>query len=182
MANFGNRQSGYFSNLKGGGAIAGAPYGSFFDTTIQTATLANTAYAMQLNTSDSPSNSGIVVINDAFAKPTCIQVSQTGVYNIQFSAQFYRTNSGTDVLDIWLRKNGIDIPATNTQFVMSGSVVASQIVTAWNFFVNAVANDYYQLMWATPDTHVELLYAPAQTSPFAHPSIPSVILTMNRVS
>jgi len=37
-------------------------------------------------------------------------------------------------------------------------------------------------MWSTPDTHVRLLYEAAQTSPFAHPIIPSVILTVTQQS
>jgi hypothetical protein len=150
-------------------------YGAFFDLTTQTAAAINTPYAMKLNNT-SLSNGVSIVSNSR------ITIANTGVYNIQFSAQFYRTNSGTDVLDIWLRKNGVDVADSNTQFVMSGGVVASQVVPAWNFVVSAVSGDYYELMWATPDTHIELLYAPAQTSPFNHPAIPSVILTVTQQS
>jgi hypothetical protein len=37
-------------------------------------------------------------------------------------------------------------------------------------------------MWSTPDTHVRLLYEAAQTIPFAHPIIPSTILTVTQQS
>jgi hypothetical protein len=37
-------------------------------------------------------------------------------------------------------------------------------------------------MWSTPDTHVRLLYETAQTSPFTHPLIPSLILTVTQQS
>jgi len=36
-------------------------------------------------------------------------------------------------------------------------------------------------MWATPDTHIEILAQVAQTTPFVHPAIPSVILTVAQV-
>ena len=64
---------------------------------------------------------------------------------------------------------------------MTGGSTASQIVPAWNFVVNATAGDYYELMWATPDTHIEILAQVAQTTPFVHPAIPSVILTVAQV-
>ena len=150
-------------------------YGAFYDLTTQTAAAINTPYAMKFSNTDL--SNGVSIVSNSR-----ITIANTGVYNIQFSAQFYRTNGGTDVVDIWIRKNGIDVPATDTQFVMSGSALASQVVPAWNFVVNAVGGDYYELMWATPDTHIELLYAPAQTSPFSHPAIPSVILTVTQQS
>ena len=150
-------------------------YGSFYDLTNQTATTINTPYAIKL--SNTSLSNGISIVNNSR-----ITISNTGIYNIQFSAQFYRTNTGTDVIDIWLRKNGVDVPDTNTQVVMTGGIIASQIVPAWNFVVNAIGGDYFELMWATPDTHVELLYSPSQSTPFIRPAIPSVILTVTQQS
>lgn len=180
MARFGLNNIGFFGGLSGGSAISGTPYGSFYDTTIQSALLIDTAYAMKLNTSDSPSTSGVIVTNDALGNPTQLKVSQTGVYNLQFSVQILRTQGGTTkVVDIWLRKNGNtgNIPNTNT----SVSVIANSnfLVPAWNFFISLQANDFLQLMWATNDTDIILNYAIATS---LHPATPSLILTMNRIS
>lgn len=180
MARFGCNDIGFFGNLSGGSAITGTPYGSFYDTTIQSATLPNTAYAMKLNSSDSPYTSGVVITNNAQGNPTRILVKQTGIYNLQFSAQLQRS-SGTNsqVVDIWLRKNDNtgDLANTNTHVEMQGTL--NYLVTAWNFFVSLNANDFVELMWATTSTTIQLYYD-APSSP--HPATPSLIVTMNKVS
>jgi hypothetical protein len=154
-------------------------YGAFQDNTIQTAAAINTPYAMKFGVTDL--NNQVTIVSDG-SNLTKITIANTGVYNIQFSAQFDRTNSGTDVVDIWLRKNGVDVAGSGGKIVMSGGATASQIIAAWNYVLDVTAGDYYQLMWSTPDTHVRLLYEAAQTSPFAHPIIPSVILTVTQQS
>jgi hypothetical protein len=170
------------TGLKWGTNTAVTPtgyYGAFEDNTIQTAAAINTPYAMKFGITDL--NNGVTIVSDG-SNLTRITIANTGVYNIQFSAQFDRTNSGTDSIDIWLRKNGVDVPGSGGKIVMTGGATASQTIAAWNYVLNAVSGDYYQLMWSTPDTHVRLLYEAAQTSPFAHPTIPSVILTVTQQS
>ena len=148
--------------------------GLFHDNTTQTAALANTAYAMTLGETDI--SRGITIVDT-----TKITVSRAGVYNIQFSVQLDRTNSGTDVVDIWFRKNGVDVSDSNTKVTISGSANACKTVAAWNFFAEANAGDYFQVMWNTPDTRVNLHYNAAGTSP-TRPTTPSVIVTVNEVA
>jgi hypothetical protein len=100
------------------------------------------------------------------------------VYNIQFSAQLDKTDSGDDVVDIWLCKNGSPVANSNTQTTLTGN--NGKHVAAWNFFVNAAAADYYELCWSSPDAAVFLNYVAAASSP-TRPAIPSVILTVNKV-
>jgi len=152
-------------------------YGAFEDNTTQTAAAINTPYAMNIGITDL--SNGITIVSDG-SNLTRITIANTGVYNIQFSAQFDRTNSGTDSVDIWLRKNGVDVPGSGGRIVLAGNAASSAIIASWNYVLNTVGGDYYQLMWSTPDTHVRLLYEAAQTSPFAHPIIPSVILTVTQ--
>jgi len=152
-------------------------YGAFQDNTIQTAAAINTPYAMRFGITDL-SNTITIVSDGSYL--TRITIANTGVYNIQFSAQFDRTNSGTDTVDIWLRKNGVDVPGSGGKIVLTGGVIASAIIAAWNYVLDVVAGDYYQIMWSTPDTHVRLLYEAAQTTPFTHPLIPSTILTVTQ--
>lgn len=170
------------TGLKWGSNTAATPtgyYGAFEDNTIQTAVAINTPYAMKFGITDL--SNGVTIVSDG-SNLTRVTIANTGIYNIQFSAQFDRTNSGTDSVDIWLRKNGVDVPGSGGKIVLSGSATASQIIATWNYVLNVVGGDYYQLMWSTPDTHVRLLYEAAQTSPFAHPIIPSVILTVTQQS
>ena len=170
------------TGLKWGTNTAATPlgyYGAFQDNTTQTATTINTPYAMKFGITDL--SNGITIVSDG-SNLTRITIANTGIYNIQFSAQFDRTNSGTDAVDIWLRKNGVDVPGSGGRIILTGGAAASETLAAWNYVLDIVAGDYYQLMWSTPDTHVRLLSEPAQTIPFAHPIIPSTILTVTQQS
>jgi hypothetical protein len=144
-------------------------YGSFYDTTTQTAAVGNTAYAMTFNSTDFAN--GVTMANSSH-----ITMQHPGIYNIQFSAQLDKTTASKSTVDIWLRKNGSDVDATNTAVTIAGS--SAKVVAAWNFFTNAAANDYYQLMWSTDDTDTRILYAAANG---VHPSTPSIILTVNKI-
>jgi hypothetical protein len=109
-----------------------------------------------------------------------------GVFNIQFSFQFRNLSSSDQDVYVWFRKNGQtssdDIPNSNTLVSVPakhGSGTPGHTVAAWNFFVQATANDYYQIVWATSDkTNVSMEYIPP--TPFG-PGSPSSILTVNKV-
>ena len=148
--------------------------GLFHHNATQIAASANTAYAMSLGETDISRGISIVDTNK-------ITVDRAGIYNIQFSTQLDRSNSGNDVVDIWFRKNGVNVPDSNTKVTISGGANASKLVAAWNFFVEANAGDYFQIMWNTPDTNVRLHYDAAGTSP-TRPITPSVIVTVNEVA
>ena len=151
-------------------------YGAFQDTTTQTAASINTAYAVKLNTTDL--TNGVTVVNDGSSNPTRITLVNTGIYNIQFSLQLEKTGgSGNMIVDIWIRKNGVDIPSTTGKVVLTGSANASPIIAAWNYVLDLTAGDYVQLMWSTSNTNVEIVAA-AAASP--HPAIPSAILTVTQ--
>ena len=142
-------------------------YGSFYDTTTQTAALANTAYAMTFNTTDL--SAGVYI-----GSPTSrVYVDRPGVYNIQFSAQLDNTSGGDHLVWIWLRVNGTDVANTASEVRLKGN--DAELVAAWNFLYNFKADDYFQLMWAVENTGVRIK-AVAATAPV--PAIPSVILTV----
>jgi hypothetical protein len=107
---------------------------------------------------------------------TYIKTENAGIYNLQFSAQVEKTDSGTDEIDIWLRKNGIDLIDTATKITLTNN--NTKVVAAWNWFVQSATNDYYQIIWSSADTGMRLF---AEASSSAHPGIPSVIATANRV-
>jgi hypothetical protein len=107
-----------------------------------------------------------------------ITFANAGTYNIQFSAQLDRTNTGTDTVDIWLRLNGTDVVESTGSIGMDGGAAASRRVPSWNYVLTVNAGDYLQVMWAATDTHIRLLSAPASAP---YPAIPSVILTATQV-
>jgi len=157
----------------GSGNTATGSYGSFYSTQTQT-NVASTARSMSLNVTDI--TNGVSISGSTNPFNTYIKVQNPGVYDIQFSAQVDKTDSGTDEIWIWIRKNGTDISdsATSIQLVGNGA----HYVAAWNFFVNAAANDYFQLMWYSTDANVRLH---AESAFGVVPGIPSLIVTANRV-
>jgi hypothetical protein len=163
------------SSTAGGGGFntATGSYGSFYDTTTQT-NVAGTARSMSLNTTDI--TNGVSVSGSTNPFNTYIKVANAGVYDIQFSAQVDKTDSGTDEIWIWIRKNGSNLTYTATSVQLQGN--GAHYVAAWNFFVNAAAGDYFQLMWYSPDANVRLHAEPAFG---VVPGIPSLIVTANRV-
>jgi len=149
-------------------------YGSFYDTTTQTNPVANVARSMSLNSTDI--SNGVSVSGSTNPFNTYIKTENAGIYNIQFSAQVEKTDSGTDEIDIWLRKNGIDLTDSATKLTLSGN--GTKVVAAWNWFALSAANDYYQIIWSSADTSMRLYAEPLSG---IHPGIPSVIVTANRV-
>jgi hypothetical protein len=149
-------------------------FGSFYDTTTQTASGDNIPTPMKYNMTDV--SNGVSIIND-----TKITVAQTGYYNIQFSAQLDRVSgSGVVAIDIWLRKNGFDVPHSNTKVTMMGNANQSKIVAAWNFIVQLNAGENAELVWLTPTTNIKIVAEPANLV-IPYPEIPSVILTVIKI-
>ena len=143
-------------------------YGTFFDTTDQTAAATNTAYAITFDNTDL--SAGVYR-----GTPTSrIYVDRPGAYNFQFSLQLESTNASSKQVYIWARVNGTDVPDSATKITMKGAGEA--YVAAWNFVLRMNTGDYFQLMWATSDTTVQLTADPATA--FC-PAIPSVILTVS---
>lgn len=142
-------------------------YGSFYDTTTQTAAAINTAYAMTFDTTD-------LSIGVTRGSPTSrIYVDRPNVYNIQFSAQLDKTAGGVGLIYIWLRKNGANVTNSTTQVRIQGN--NAETVAAWNFLLQMNAGDYFELMWEVDDTSVQIL---SEIASAVHPAIPSIILTV----
>jgi hypothetical protein len=142
-------------------------YGSFYDTTTQTAAAINVAYPMTFNTTDL--SFGVTI-----GSPTSrIFVDRPNIYNVQFSAQLDKTAGGVALVWVWLRKNGTNVPDSAGQIRIQGN--NAETLAAWNYIIQLNAGDYIELMWEVSDTSVELL---AEVASAVHPSIPSVILTV----
>ena len=146
-------------------------YLAAYDTTDQTNAGATSVNKITYNTTDL--SSGISI-----ASSSRITMANAGIYNIQFSAQFAKTDGGDDVVDLWLCKNGNNVANSNTEVTIHGN--NGNFLAAWNFVVQASAGDYYELCWSSADTDVRIDYRAAATSP-TRPAIPSVILTVTQV-
>ena len=160
-----------------GGRFINMPYGAFQDSTDQTAANTTTAYAITFDTTDF--NNGVTLSNSSR-----LNVSQAGIYNIQFSVQLVNTTNASVDVDIWFRKNGTNIDKSNSRFGLAPRKSAGDpfhLIGAMNFFVSLDTNDYVELMWRTSDVGAYIEHYAASSTP-TRPSIPSVIATVTFVS
>lgn len=151
----------------------GAPISSVLGTTAATAT------PMYLNTTDF--DSGVTIQGSSFTSRITIQYA--GVYNIQFSAQLSNSASADDNVTIWLRQNGVDVPASAGVTSVPGKhgSISGAIISSWNVYISANANDYIELYWATDGGTSVVATYPAGTTP-VHPISPALIVTAAFVS
>lgn len=160
-----------------GGRFINMPYGAFQDSTDQTAANTTTAYAITFDTTDF--NNGVTLSNSSR-----LNVSQAGIYNIQFSVQFKNTTNDTQDVDVWFKKNGTNIDNSNSRFGLparKSSGDPSHLISAMNFFVSMETNDYIEIMWRPSDVGVSIEHFATSSTP-TRPAIPSVIATVTFVS
>lgn len=164
------------SNLVGrkGGRYLNNPYGAFQSLVDQVPTLANTAYALTLDTIDYAN--GVSV-----ASNSRITVVDAGIWNLQWSGQFENIDSQDHDVRVWLKINGTVVIGSTGFFAVPskhGSVNGHALI-GWNYFLSLNATDYVELWWETDSTQVTLqTYAAAGS----YPSTASLIATMTFVS
>jgi hypothetical protein len=179
IGNYASRVTNTLGALFGprGGKYINAPYGAFQDSTDQVAANTTTAYAVTFDTTDF--SNGVTLSNSSR-----LNVSQSGLYNVQFSIQFTNTTNSSQDVDVWFRKNGTNIDKSNSRFGFSprkGAGDPFHTIAAINYFVSLNANDYVEIMWRTTDVGVSIEQYPAGTSP-TRPAVPSAIVTLSFVS
>ena len=149
------------------------------DTTDQYATADNTPTIVKWNTLDS--GLGFTLNTD-----NSVTAQYSGVYKIDYSLQFANTINAAHDVDVWLRINNVDVVGSTSKITLPArkSAGVPSYVLAVSFVVFKLnAGDILKLYWATDKAFivspaadgVYMEYKPAQTSPFAHPSIPSAL-------
>lgn len=170
-------------------AIAGGPiYPGMVIT--GTGVTAGTYIVSQTTGADGSTGDYVVSVAQTVASTTItgtckskLQVDTAGTYNVQFSVQFVNTSASIHDTDIWMRKNGTDVPDSNSQFSIPNrhGAIDGHLIAALNLFVDLTANDYVELMWATTDTSTTIQYIGPKTSP-VRPATPSAIVTISLAS
>lgn len=173
-----------FSGVGSAGALTGVQTintrpvfinGSFLSTATQTQTggVANTPTAIIFDTTTV--SNGIALTGT----PSQIKVMYTGLYEFLYSAQLDKSGGGADNCDIWLRKNGVDIPDTSSQFVVQGP--QGEVVPTVSYFLQLAANDVIEVVFASADSTMAISYFPAWTTPtdpYDRPAVPGIIANM----
>lgn len=155
-----------------------APYGAFIDTST-VAAVPNVSTPVLLDGTNL--NSSQVYIGTPTSR---VYITNAGVYNYQFSVQV--TNSAAQIhpLTVWIRQNGVDVPASSSivNLPVKRGGVYSETVLAINYLIRAQAGDYFELMWLTDDAAVSLSTIPASVVAPIYPQAPAVIITVTFVS
>lgn len=142
-------------------------YGSFYDTTTQTAAVINTATKVTFNTTD-------LSLGVYIGSPTSrVYVDTDGIYNFQTSIQLDSTVASAQEFYLWFALNGVDVTNSASQVRIQGN--NAEVFVALNYFFNLKAGDYVELVYSVTNLGVQLL-ASGAVAP--HPGIPSVILTV----
>lgn len=166
----------------GSGVHLSFPYGQFQSQTDQTAAAIDTAYAITYDVSD-------FLDGVTLSSGSRLTVPTEGVYTVSFSLQFKNTTNDVQDIDIWIRKNGTDIPDTNSRFSIPARKSTgnpSHLIAATPVMVELASNDYIEVMWHVTNTGVSLEHFPAVTysagvTP-AHPATPSAIVQVEFTS
>jgi len=151
----------------------GVVLGSFFDTT--TVPLPRyVATPVPFDTTDFAD--GVSIVDG-----TKITMAVGGKFNIMFSSQLEKGDAGTDLVSVWLAKDGVNAAWTNTDVVITASGANSRHFVAWNFFVEAEVGTHFQLMMtSTTSSQMVIRSVASQTNP-TRPEIPGTILTVQQV-
>tara|TARA_R110000868_G_C10956550_1_gene768111 strand:- start:428 stop:1807 length:1380 start_codon:yes stop_codon:yes gene_type:complete len=149
-------------------------YGAFSDTTDQFAIAINTGYPMLLGITDL--TNGITITSGSR-----ITIANTGIYDIQWSAQFVNTDSTEHDVTVWLRRNLANLPGTSgvVSVPKRRGAINGHALPSWNFLLDAAAGDIYEFVWSTTDLAVYVAYLSG--SGFA-PTTASVVVTVTQQS
>lgn len=104
-------------------------------------------------------------------------------YNIQFSIQFFNVDSSDDIVTVWFRQNGVDVPqsAGRSAIAKKTGTGPGLLIVGWNQILDIYVNDYIELCFSSMTGNTVVASFPAQTSPVT-PVSPAVILTVTFVS
>lgn len=148
----------------------GLDYGSFDSMTDQTLATANTATAITLQ--DTLLANGLAIGTPA----SRIVVGQSGFYQIDVSYQITSSNASSKTVYFWVSKNGVDVAATTRAYTLKVNGDTRPVSVSYN--LSLLENDYFELMWASTDTAVNL---DAITGLAFAPDVPSVLLSVAQV-
>ena len=122
------------------------------------------------------------------AMATKLTVTDAGIYNLQFSAQFINTDTAAHDIDIWFRKNATTptaagIANSNSVFTIHSSHggIDGQLIAGLNYMIQLAAADFVEIMWHGNDLGISIATIAAGSTPTT-PQSPGVIATLQFVS
>jgi hypothetical protein len=175
--------SGNLSLATGSGLYIGGNkqfnFASLYHTASQTVTNITVAYPVQFSTLDSNSGAFTVVASGSSARSN-ITTNVGGWYKIEYTAQIQKTNNGQVGVNIWFRKNGVDVPGSNN--LISTDADANEIrVINKSQLLQLDSGSHFEIMYQGEETSVLLNYSAAGTTPTT-PVTPSISCIVTQVA
>ena len=109
--------------------------------------------------------------------PTRITVTNSGIYNFQFTGVLESGSSNPKDAWIWIRRNGTDIGYSGIPITNNDNNANTDM--QWNFNIDVEAGGYIEIMWATDDTD---LYFEAEVPSSPYPGHSSAVMAVNYIS
>jgi len=148
-------------------------YGAFYDTTSQSGS-ADTAHYVKFNTQQTlHASAGVTMVSNTQATFT-----EEGTYDCILEASLTKTTANAQTVSLWIRKNGIDVPASRKQITLQGS--GAKVTVSFNWVQHIEAGDYIEFMWSTPSANIQFQALGTDVTP-TRPSAPSAYLNVNQV-
>jgi hypothetical protein len=147
-------------------------YAMYQDNNTQTIAVINTGYPIKFRTMDL--SNGVSVVSDSR-----ITFANTGIYNLQFSVQLENSATQEHDVTIWIRKNGSDVAGSSgfVSVVAKHGGINGHVLPSWNYLLDVVAGEYYELVWSATSTSVTMPFYAAGSPP---PSTASAIFTVTQ--
>jgi hypothetical protein len=130
---------------------------------------------MKFNTTDIATGFSIV-------SGSRITAVNTGIYNLQFSAQLDNSSNTNELVDIWFAVTGSNVPNSNTQIAINKAQAGNfgKVVPSWNTLLPLSASQYVEIKWSATGNDVILHASGSQSNP-TRPALPSVIATITQI-
>jgi hypothetical protein len=148
-------------------------YGQFSSTQTQSGS-ANTAYSMTFDTTDF--SNGVSLVDGSK-----LTIANTGLYNIQFSAQLHTTANQAVDFSVWFAMTGSNIANSNTDFTVEKISGGGYGVAALNFLTEIASGSYVEIKYSKTTLQGQLEAKGTQATP-TRPATPSIIATVTQVA
>lgn len=108
------------------------------------------------------------------------------IYALAASAYLFVVSAVIDItappaalFDLWMKKNAVNVPSSNTQVQINSASVQQNLVVA--FVTDLHVGDYVEFFYHASSTDARILAIAEQAGPPAIPACPSVIVAVARV-
>ena len=150
------------------------PYLVGYDNTTQSLTSTTASQIVNISTVD---DSYLINIKGR----QNITFEQTGDYQLTFMPLLIVTSGSNKHIAFWIRKNGVDVPWSNTRIEIQAQNVEYAPSITYQFDIENTTNDYINMVWWSDTTNANIITYTGLVNP-TRPDIPGVLILVSKVS